>query len=177
MQIDFDPAIDDFTVTQVTFGKIVGLKERQVRNLRDEGVIVEIGGKISLKESLPRYFATKSGQVFDDENEEMLDERELDKKIKLEDYRSKRYKNELDKGQSVRKKDFLPFFRQWSKHTGREFDSIEGSIDGSLIECPDCKKQMKLDGRGKEKIKKTVIRMKNYLHDLHENVESAKSSK
>ena len=175
MQIEFDPAIEDFPVTQVTFGAIVGLKERQVRNLRDEGIIVERNGKIALGESLPRYYASKFGQILDDENEELLDERELEKKIKLEDYRSKRHKNEIDKGQSVRKKDFISFFRNWSKHTNREFDSIEGSLASTLIECPDCKKQMKLDGRGREKIRETVIRMKNYLHDLHSNIETAKS--
>lgn len=176
MQIKFDAAVEDFSPTQHQLAKLVGKSERTIRNWRDEGIVIEQDGKILLSQSLPKIYAHMLGHVTGaDADDEALDGAELDRKIKIEELRAKRYKNEIDIGESVRKKDMIPFFRNWSKHVSREFDSIDGQLESTLQECSGCGARLAFDGRARERLRETVIRMKNFLHDLHRNVESAKS--
>lgn len=180
MQIEFDEEIGDFPCTQVQFGLIIGVDKRQVRNLRDAGTLVEINGKIALIKSLPRYYQNKFGgsQLVDGEEiNERTDDAVLERLNKLEDYRRKKLANEIDQGETVRKPDLIPFLRHWSKQTSREFDSIPPQVESTYQECPDCGTRTKLDGRANERIKDTIVRMKNHLHELHRNMSDAKSSK
>lgn len=168
MNLEFDPAIDDCLVTQATFGQAVGIKARQVRNLRDAGVIVEHDGKLPLFESIRRYYQ--------DKHDLPEAERDLDLAIKQEDLKRKQRENREADGEMVKKSDLIPFLRNYSKQVNREFDSIEGQLDGTLIECSSCDSTQRLDGRGRQRVRETVIRMKNHLHDLHNNLAGAKSS-
>lgn len=169
-----DPAVDDYLVTQEVMAGLLKIGDRHVRRLRDKKLLPEKDGKLLAAASIEAYYAQQYGKTVEVDG---LDESQLDLKIKGEDFRRKQRENDIAKGEVVKKADLIPFLRHYSKHTGRELDSIEGQLDGSLIECPDCEKRMRLDGRGRERVRETIIRTKNVLDDLHNNMESAKSSK
>ena len=95
--------------------------------------------------------------------------------LKQEDLIKKQRENRLAESVCVNKSDLLPFLRNYSKQVNREFDGIAATLEGTLIECSQCDSSQRLDGRGRERIREATIRMKNHLHDLHHNLDNAKS--
>ena len=167
-------------VSVAVLSNFCNLSERRCQQLAKEGVMrKDSRGEYRFLESISGYIRylqdTYESEVPDNVTAN-TDEKVLDRLNKFEDYRRKKHANEIDSAQSVRKKDLLPFFRHFSKQVGREFDSVAPQIESTYAECPDCGTKMKLDGRGNERIRDTIARMKNHLHELHSKLKVAKSS-
>lgn len=75
--------------------------------------------------------------------------------------------NDEEEGLLVPTREFAETFSKWSRLVGMEYDSLEGQLAETGRECPECKNKMLLDGRGRQRIRDTIIRCKNHLAGLH----------
>ena len=150
-----------------TLAGYMGIKPRQIQSLTAQGILSkESHGKYPVRENIQKYIEYKTNPENFSDQENRLRVQNLE-----QDLRRKRRENDEADRDLVPRTEFVSFLRKWSKHVGREHESIPATLDGTMIECPKCDHQMRLDGRGRQRVQESIIRMKNYLHDLHESVE------